>query len=151
MRGESFIGNILSDCGIRSGLRAGGDLSGFTSRGDGGGRETDGDFKGGVEEKAGLVAVEGWEIGDGPLLSNENFGKDPAEPFGLSKTGVRALKNSVYASGVGMEPSLPLLLLSSRLISMLRALGSSWISEGKVNDFGVFNGGRSGFWVGIAM
>jgi hypothetical protein len=40
-------------------------------------------------------------------------------------------------------------LLSSRLMSMQTALGSSWISDGNVNDFGVFSGGSSGFWVGM--
>ena len=75
-----------------------------------------------------------------------NFGKFPPAVTGLLKTGVRALRKSVYADGVGIELS----LLGSRLISpALRTLGSSWISDGKLKDLGVFSGGRSGFWDGI--
>ena len=60
-----------------------------------------------------------------PPLSNLNFGKLPPALTGLLKTGVRALRNSVYAEGVGIEEA-ELSLLSSRLISSaLRTPGSS--------------------------
>lgn len=120
--GESFADKVLMECGMRNRRSAGGDLGDFVLQGERGGSETDGDFKDGTEENAGLVALDGWEIGDGPPLSNVNFGKFPPAVTGLLKTGVRALRKSVYADGVGIELS----LLSSRLISLgLRALGSS--------------------------
>lgn len=59
VRGESFMVNILSDCGIRSRRKADGDMGDLTLQGDIGGRETDGDLRDGAEEKAGLVAVDG--------------------------------------------------------------------------------------------
>lgn len=58
-RGESFMDNVLSDCGIRSRRRAGGDLGDLTLHGERGGRENDGDLRDSAEEKAGLVALDG--------------------------------------------------------------------------------------------
>lgn len=140
--GKSLVESVLRDWGIRSLLNAGGDLEDLTSfgsgdlilQGDGGGSDTVGDFRDGAEEKAGLVAVDGCEVGDG---SNVNFGKLPPALTGLVNTGVRAFKNSVYADGVGMGLS----PLSSCLITRgLNGFGFVWISEGKVNDLGVFKG-----------
>jgi hypothetical protein len=59
VRGESLIESVLSDCGIRNRRRAGGFFGDFTLHGEGGGSETDGDFKDGADGNAGLVAVEG--------------------------------------------------------------------------------------------
>lgn len=68
VRGESFEENGLSDWGMRSRRSAGGALADFTVQGDGGGREmagVSGDLAETSEESAGLVAVDGCEIGDG--------------------------------------------------------------------------------------
>ena len=114
-------------------------------RGDGDGRDTDGDLSDGAKEKAGLVAEDGCEVGEG---SNVNFGKLPPALTGLAKTGVRAFKNSVYADGVGMELSPS----SSCLIGRgLIEVASFWISEGNVKDLGVFNGWRAGLETGMTM
>lgn len=95
----------------------------------------------------GLVAVDGCEIGDGSRFSIENFEKPPALT-GLVKTGVRALRKSVYASGGVIGVALP----SSRLMSStVRVLESLCISEGKINVFGVFSGCKSGFGAGILL
>jgi len=142
--------NGLSDWGMRSRRSAGGALADFTLQGDGGGREiagVSGDFNEFPKENVGLVAVDGREIGDGSLLPPENFGKPPAL-VGLVKTGVRALRNSVYASGGVIGVALP----SSRLISStVRVFDSLRISEGYVGVSSVFSGGRSGFEAGILL
>lgn len=67
-----------------------------------------------------------------------NFGKVTPALTGLVKTGVRAFRNSVYASGgvIGVE------LLSSRLIESERPV---WSSDGNVALLGVLSGGRVGF------
>jgi hypothetical protein len=43
-------------------------------QGEIGGREIAGDFSDAPEEKAGLVAVDGCDVGEGPSFSNVNFG-----------------------------------------------------------------------------
>lgn len=150
VRGESFEENVLSDWGIRSRRSAGGALADFTVQGEDGGRDmagVAGDFTEIRAESAGLVAVDGCEIGDGSLFSIENFEKPPALT-GLVKTGVRALRKSVYASGGVIGVALP----SSRLMSSsVRVLQSLCISEGKMKVFGVFRGCKSGFWAGILL
>lgn len=150
VRGESFEENGLSDWGMRSLRSAGGALCDFRAQGEGGGREmagVAGDLTEVRAESAGLVAVDGCEIGEGSLFSIENFGKPPALT-GLVKTGVRALRKSVYASGGVIGVALP----SSRLMSStLRALESLCISEGKMKVFGVFRGCKSGFGAGILL
>lgn len=129
---------------MRSRRSAGGALEDFTVRGDGGGREiagVAGDLREFSEEDVGLGAVDGCEVGDGLLFSVGNFGNPPALT-GLVKTGVRALRKSVYASGGVIGVALP----SSRLMpSTVRVLVSLCISEGNMNVFGVFNGCRSSF------
>lgn len=148
VRGESFEKD-LSDWGMRSRRSAGGALADFTVQGEGGGRVTDG-VTGDLSEtpeSAGLVAVDGCEIGDGSLFSVENFGKPPALT-GVVNTGVKALRKSVYANGGVIGVALP----SSRLmLSTVRVLESFCISEGKTKVFGVFSGCKSGFRTGILL
>lgn len=135
---------------MRSRRSAGGALADFTVQGEGGGREmagVAGDLTETPEESAGLVAVDGCEIGDGSLFSIEKFGKPPALT-GLVKTGVKALRKSVYASGGVIGVALP----SSRLMSStVRVLESLCISEGKMKVLGVFSGCKSGFRTGILL
>lgn len=134
---------------MRSRRSAGGALADFTVQGEGGGREmagVAGDLTETPEDSAGLVAVDGCEIGDGSLFSTENFGKPPA--LTGVKTGVKALRKSVYASGGVIGVALP----SSRLMSStVRVLESLCISEGKMKVFGVFRGCKSGFRTGILL
>jgi hypothetical protein len=59
---------------MRSRRSACGDFGDLTLRGEIGGSEIAGDFKDAHEEKAGLVAVDGCDVGEGPSLSNVNFG-----------------------------------------------------------------------------
>lgn len=150
VRGESLEEKDLSDWGMRSRRSAGGALADFTVQGEGGGRDMAGvvgDLTETPEESAGLVAVDGCEIGDGSLFSIGNFGKPPAL-IGLVKTGVKALRKSVYASGGVIGVALP----SSRLMSStVRVLESLCISEGKMKVFGVFSGCKSGFRAGILL
>jgi hypothetical protein len=92
--------------------------------GDGGGRETAGvagDFNDFPKENAGLVAVDGWEIGEGSFFSSEVFEK-PLVPSGVQRSGIRLLRNSVYASGGVIGVAHP----SSRLTSLtVRVFGSA--------------------------
>lgn len=73
MRGESFR-EVLIACGIRRRRRACGDFGDRTLHGEIGGSEIAGDLSDAPEEKAGLVAVDGCDVGEGPSLSNVNFG-----------------------------------------------------------------------------
>ena len=95
VRGESFADKVFSECGIRNRRRAGGDLGDLELEGDRGGRDTAGDFNDGPEEKAGLVAEVGCDVGQGPPFSNVNLGMLPPKPTGLLNTGVSAFKKSV--------------------------------------------------------
>jgi hypothetical protein len=148
VRGESLDENGFSDWGILSRLNAGGALGDFKVHGEGGGRDiagVAGDSSDFPTESAGLVVVDGRELGDRSLFSTKIFGKPPALT-GLVNTGVRALRKSVYASGGVIGVALP----SSRLMSLtVRVLESLCNSEGNMKGFGVLSGGRSGFWGGI--
>lgn len=59
---------------MRSRRSACGDLGDLTLQGEMGGREIAGDLSDAPEEKAGLVAVDGCDVGDAPSFSNVNFG-----------------------------------------------------------------------------
>lgn len=136
--GESVTGEYASDCGIRRRRRAPGDFAECgAANGEGGGREAEADFIASPLEKEPLVAGDGCVV-DCSDFSMGNFGKVTPALTGLVKTGVRAFRNSVYASGgvIGVE------LLSSRLIESERPV---WSSDGNVALLGVLSGGRVGF------
>ena len=107
-----------------------------------------------LEEK--LDAVAGIEFGvsrpdvdsDTSVLGMDTPLGRALEGAGLVRTGVRALRKSVYATGGVMG----VWRLSSCLTTaetQLMGLAVATISEGKEADCGVCKGGRTGFLVGI--
>lgn len=87
-----------------------------------------------------LVAVDGCEI-DAVNFSNGNLEKLTAGLIGLLKTGVSALRNSVYASGgvIGVVKGF------SVFISDREYRRSLCNSDGKVAVLGVLRGCKTGF------
>jgi hypothetical protein len=90
-----------------------------------------------------LVALEGCEVDDVADLSGANFEKLTDGLSGLVNTGVRAFRNSVYASGgvIGVE-----LISSPLMFPEVSELELLWISDGNVVLFGVLRGWRTGFF-----
>lgn len=90
-----------------------------------------------------LDALAGIDTGDGGFLSVDACLRNSSPgPFLFPKTGVKVLRNSVYAAGGVMDA----VLLSSRLgESEDSEMGLSYSSEGNGMFFGVLRGGRDGF------
>lgn len=90
-----------------------------------------------------LDALAGIDTGDGGFLSADPcLGKSFSGSFWFPNTGVKVLRNSVYAAGGVMDA----VLFSSRLgESEDSEMGLSYSSEGKGMFFGVLRGGRDGF------
>lgn len=80
-------------------------------------------------------------------MSNWKRGKLVPALTGLVNTGVKALRNSVYAVGGVMGVAVPgsYLMVSEVVEGVLAVLMSSWSSEGKVAVLGVLRGWRKGF------
>ena len=92
-----------------------------------------------------LVALDGTEMGDGRRFSKLNRRNSALALTGVSKTGVRALRNSTYdGGGVNDDVLLPSLLRSSRLLMGVDVAVRGLSSEGNVIVFGVLRGGRTG-------
>jgi hypothetical protein len=95
-----------------------------------------------------VVAVVGWDIDPVEGYFSEGyFAKLTPGLTGLVNTGVRAFKNSVYASGgvIGVEAA------SSCLILLMADSEPLRISDGKVQLFGVCKGGSTGLAVGAMV
>lgn len=120
--------------------------------GVGGGREVAGaDLPGSLNANEPASALAGWDVGPGELagLSSGKLGKLMLALTGLLNTGVRALRNSVYAVGgvIGVDMS-SLCLTVSEIVDEESLLKSS---DGKTVDLGVFNGWRTGFVGGMML
>lgn len=97
-----------------------------------------------------LVALDGTEIGEGRRFSKLNRRNSELALIGVSKTGVRALRNSTYeGGGVTDDVLLPSLLDSSRLMGVVAVRGLS--SEGNVIVLGVLRGGSTGLFGAMTM
>lgn len=117
--GDSVTGEYASDCGIRRRRRAPGDLAECGgANGEGGGSAAEADFMASPLGNDPLVAVDGCVADESSAFSMGNFGKVTPALTGLVKTGVRAFKNSVYASGgvIGVELPSSRFMESERLV-----------------------------------
>lgn len=118
--------------------------------GVGGGREVAGaDLPGSLNVNEPVSALAGWDVGPGDLagLSRGKLGKLILALTGLLNTGVRALRNSVYAVGGVIGVDMSSLCLT---VSEMEDEESLKSSDGKTVDLGVFKGGRTGL-VGAMM
>ena len=158
LRGEGLMpAEYAGDCGIFSFRKPCGEVADLGRVcGEDGVMAIDGDLRSllWLEEK--LDAVDGIDVGvslpDEESLAS-SLGIDTPDgkaldSAGLGRTGVRAFKNSVYATGgvIGvLRLSSSLIVADKQLIGLVVAI----ISEGKEVDLGVCNGGRTGFSIGI--
>lgn len=114
--------------------------------GVGGGREVAGaDLSASLNANDPVTALAGCDVGpDGEWagLSSGKLGKLMLSLTGLLNTGVRALRNSVYAAGgvIGVD-------MSSLCLTVSEAPDDESLksSDGKTVVFGVFSGWRTGF------
>lgn len=154
LRGESVTveGEKRRDCGIRRRRRLRTSLGLVMPApalvGVGGGRDAaENDLSDSLAEKEPLIALAGWDVGEmagrsrslslSLSLSRGNLGKLMLALTGLLNTGVRALRNSVYAAGgvIGVGMSSSCFTLSEREDD--ESLKSS---DGKTVVLGVFSG-----------